>query len=384
MGPWRRQHRRPRQCFDAEDGADGKMLDRVFTYPIGIDIQRDSVQALQFRSYRKGLAIRGARHYPRSDRSAEALMPIFDTIKREACFSGKRVVIHLPPDQLFVYPIRIQSRSPVDIEPAIIETIQKRITFPIQSAIIDYSSLTASRGGTDEYSVTVVGAHREQADPYVKAISDAGLVLEAIDFQANSLLRLHRFLNLPLRHTAVFCQVGWSESQLAAATTEDVIGFRTIDWGIGALLNKLRSCLSTNPGDQSARYVLSTHGVSFESANEAAIDSRKDIDAVSSDPRRTAYQVLSPRIDELVYELQRLVNYVRSESSQTIFDGLFLYGHAAECYQIDRYIEKRLNIATRPVNPLNHVDFDSDEVDATLAGALAPSFGLALRRIPWL
>ena len=101
---------------------------------------------------------------------------------------------------------------------------------------------------------------------------------------------------------------------------------------------------------------------------------------------RAVFQIITPYIEEVIHEFHKIIAYVRSEISNPIFEGIYLYGQGTRIRNLDRYIERRLNIPTKLVNPFTNATLsDKDIPTDTSEGALfALALGLALRKVPWL
>ena len=110
------------------------------------------------------------------------------------------------------------------------------------------------------------------------------------------------------------------------------------------------------------------------------------VEAGKKDVLRCVYQILSPFIETLIYELHKIIGYVRSEEQLARFEGIYIYGQGAFINSLDRFLEKRLNIPARTVNLLEStsgldrlISFENSEVHP-----FAIAMGLAMRKVKWL
>ena len=101
---------------------------------------------------------------------------------------------------------------------------------------------------------------------------------------------------------------------------------------------------------------------------------------------RTLFQLLTPYVEELIHELYQITGYVRSEIDAGGFGGIAIYGRASAINNLDQYIENRLNITTKVVNPMEKLVWQDDtgDMESGPGAPFAPALGLALRKVSWL
>lgn len=360
--------------------------------PIGIDIGNYNIYAAQLKEIKKGLAVRGMWHQELAEdinailEDEDKLIPVFKGIRQSRRFQGRGAVIKLPSKNIFSFPVRFEVGDGENIEEAILRESAEHLTFPIEDAILDYPSLTPDHSGSDRtYKATIVATPREHINRYVTLLKKAGLVVEAIDFGVSALIRLHHHLFEKIKNIAILCNIGQTQTVLTMVTEDSILGERIIPWGMRALINKILANIELANDPNRARSLLKQYGMVHDdreaSSKAAAAD---DPDQVVM--RRAIYQILTPLIDEFVFEFHRMVSYVRSEEKNPFFEGVYLYGQAGLIAHLDCYVEARIGIRTQQVNPLMGEAF-ALENDQPLTRENAPyamAMGLAMRKIAWL
>jgi Tfp pilus assembly PilM family ATPase len=97
------------------------------------------------------------------------------------------------------------------------------------------------------------------------------------------------------------------------------------------------------------------------------------------------YQIIAPHIDEFLHEMDKAISYARVEERHPEFEGIYLYGQATLVSSLDHYVESRLNMKTRILDPVEKMDVASGGIvsDIPPDAPLAVALGLAMRRVPW-
>jgi len=363
------------------------------SHPIAIDMTGQHLYAAQLKSVRQGFSIRGLFHRKMEgdaagdSGAAEAWVPVFQEIRKERSFVGRRVVMHLPPPSVFRFPVRVQIGEGETLEEAILRESRQYIPFPLEEAVLDYPSLVSLSTRDGDFSkAMIVAARREEIQGCTVALEQAGLILEAVDLGLCSLIRLHRAVCGTGQGAWLLCNIGEETTLLAAVTADSILAQRDIPWGMQTLVQKIRSGFGIKGPEPSAESILQEYGFLYEDR-----DRWKEATAAAPDSRaenacRAIYQILSPCTDELVHELHKIIGYVRSEESNAALECVYLYGHAGLIRSLDHHLEKRLSLATQLVNPLSALVLSEKSVpaDRFQAAPFGLALGLAMRKVSWL
>jgi len=360
--------------------------------PIGIDIGNHHIYAAQFKRIKSGLTARALWHRETQEditnllEEEDKLVPHFKAISANRQFQGKSAVIKLPSQNIFSFPARFKVAVDESVEEAILRESAEHLTFPIEDAILDYPSLTPEADGKS-YRATIVAVSREDLNRYVRIMKKAGLLVEAVDFSVSSLIRLHKHLFETIKNIAILCNVGHTQTLLTMATEESIVGQRSVPWGVRGLSDKILSNIELQNDRNKARALIQMHGLAHEDRTGVKGEGEEADDPDTISMRRAIYQILTPLIDEFVFEFHRMVSYARSEEENPFFEGIYMYGQAALIKHLDAYIESRVGIQTLQVDPLRHEAFASDEGNVPYSPDNAPyamALGLAMRNVPWL
>ena len=160
----------------------------------------------------------------------------------------------------------------------------------------------------------------------------------------------------------------------------------TFPWGTRALLDKVRAGFGLKDEARKAEALLTRYGLLYEDREtwKQEVDAAKE--ATAESVSRAIYQIVSPHIEELVYEIHKLVSYVRSEEQSVSFEGIYLYGEATVIRHLDSCLERRLSIPTRVMDPMSTMDLSDESIlpDRSRGAPFGLALGLAMRRLTWL
>ena len=76
--------------------------------------------------------------------SSPDLLNALKIIKKQGKFKGNRTVIHIPAHKVFSFPIEFVLKEDETMEEAIVREVDQNLPYPLEEAVIDYSSVTRS------------------------------------------------------------------------------------------------------------------------------------------------------------------------------------------------------------------------------------------------
>ena len=370
-----------------------RMLKGPSKYPIAIDMADQGIYAAQLVDVRQGVAVRemfcrrlddGKGESP--DRTDE-WVSAFKEIRKNKRFAGRRVALHLPPQSVFKFPIRFHLNGGETVEEAILRESKAYLPFPMGEAIIDYPALVSPSGGEeDPFRAMIIAVRRDELMKYTSLLKRAGLVVEAVDVPLCSLIRLHKALDRLPQTPVLLCNIGETESMLAIVTNSGILAQRHVPWGTRTLLEKVRAGFGLKDEGRKAEALLTRYGLLYEDRGAWKQEVGAANDATAESVFRAIYQIVSPHIEELVYELHKLIGYVRSAEHNTSLEGMFLYGEANVIRHLDRCLARRFSLPTQVMDPISRMDFLDESIlpDRSRGAPFGLALGLAMRRISWL
>ena len=374
-------------------GLEQVMFESKNRYPIAIDMSDDSIYAAQFRKSRKGPVVRALAHKKRNgyggddpDDSETALISILKDLLRERRFSGKKAVLHLPHGNISSFPVRVRVEKGQMLDEAILRESKEYISYPLNEAVIDYPSLIPpSTDEKDHYRVTITAIQRDVIHRYLQICKRAGLIVEAIDFDVSSLIRLHGFLCEIPENPVILCNMDRTKTMVAVITCAGILAEHYVSWGFSHLIDRIRSNLELPDSGYQAEGLLSQYGLAHDEYHDGNSDTI-DGDVTDDSIRLAIYQIITPYIEELIDEFHKMTVYLRSEEKDASVEKIYLYGHANSIHGLNCYLEKRLNIPAELMNPVARIAVDEGAGlrDPSDGAPFGLALGLALRRVTWL
>jgi type IV pilus assembly protein PilM len=365
-------------------------------YPIGIDISDQAIYATQFQKTRQGIAIRELfyqkLHNGQTDGTEpdDALVPVLKEIAKNKRFRGKSVALHLPAKHVYSFLVTFEIGAEETLEDAIVRECRRHLSFPLEEAVIDYPSIIdISSGKNKKFKTVIIAVRRDQVEQYIHQLKRAGLWVEAIDFDLSSLLRLHNYLYSIKDDPLILCHIGHNQSLIAIVIQNSILAQRNVSWGIQPLLNRLETNLELSGNSEQALEMLKKYGLYYEHhiSADSGISAEENGDKDDAmEIYRTVFQILTSYIDGLIHEFYQITGYVRSEMQKVKFEEIYMYGQASSINFLDQYLEKKLNIPTKCINPMIKLTLsDSSLLPDTAEGApFALALGLAMRKVTWL
>jgi type IV pilus assembly protein PilM len=361
--------------------------------PIGIDITDQALYAAQFQNTRQGKVV-GHLWRQRLEDGAlggepdEDLIPVLKRVAKARKLKGKQVNLHLPERHMNCFLVSFDLGADENIEEAIARECRRSLSFPLEEAVVDYASLMESSKKKRRFKAALVAVRREIVDAYLNLSRKAGLSVGVIDLQLSSLLRLHQYLFKLTNNPVVLCNVDDTTTLLSVVTKQRILAQRQVHWGIQPIKKRLIANLELSDDEQAAD-MLANYGLMHEKLTSATgkppvnPGEEEDSDLVVY---RTLFRLLSPYVEELIHELYQITGYVRSEMEAAQFEEIVLYGWASGFNYLDQYIQKRLNIPTKAVNPMTKLSWrvDSADLEDVAGSPFGPVLGLALRKAAWL
>jgi type IV pilus assembly protein PilM len=368
------------------------MINVGSTYPIGIDIHRHNIYAVQLKKARNGLAVRGLAHREIEDElekgldAGDGLVLKLKEFANNKAFRGKRVLVHLPSEYTYTFPINIQVGEGSTVEEAILLESGKHLPFPVEEASIDYPSIvTAPSGKVQKYKATIIAVQTEKMKQFVLMLKQAGLVVEVVDADIASLVRLHHYLYEMDTEPIILCHVGYTKTLISIVTQDRILVHRSVPWGIQILLTKLQENLELSHGQ--SRVLLKEYGL-FRKDRESPGQSARltDEDETTASMLRAISQIITPYLEALIYEFHNVIGYVISEEPDARGQAIYVYGHANFIRDLGRYLENALNTPTKVVNPMMNMPLLEDSMlpDLSEGAPFSLALGLAMRKVPWL
>jgi len=161
---------------------------RKRSYPIGVDMQNQSVKLVQLGDNGKGVSLvaAGMKNRPAEIKpgSSQWQRWAIDTIKKltaEGGFRGRNVVGAIPANDVFIDNLRMPGSSGGTIEEAVFPRIKQKLPFSPEDAIIKCIA-------TEENNVVVMATDKQKINRHLAIYEKASLRIKSIDVWPTALV----------------------------------------------------------------------------------------------------------------------------------------------------------------------------------------------------
>ncbi len=211
-------------------------------HPIGIDIGRDSVKALQIEVAGRALRVRAADRasLPQDCRgSAEhrigVAIDIIQRMLREAPFSGRKVVMALPRESVQIKSVRLPMMPAAELEQAVRFEASQLFAFDVEAGSVQFIPAGEVRQGTDVLQeVIILAAAPEDVGRFVEQVHAGGLVIDSLDVESCALFRsAERFVRRreDEQEVHVLVDIGLGGTQVVVGKGREISFLKMIDIG---------------------------------------------------------------------------------------------------------------------------------------------------------
>lgn len=345
---------------------------------MALDIGSNSLAAARIKHGRSGSVVDRTAVHPLPEGlvgdgqilEPEALASQIKRMWREQRLPAKGVRLGIANPQVSVRTLelpRIDNRD--ELRAAVEFEAGEHMPIPLHEAILDFQPLAPTEDdGDDRLRVIAVAAPREMVEGLVQATRAAGLRPVGIDLEAFALLRA--LLPAPGAEEAhggkaqVVCHVGHTHTNVVVSVDRQCHFVRLVSFA----------------GSQLTAAVAEGTGLPLEEAEilKVACGLIGDIpEGWDPDKVRDVRRALAFGARPLVDELNRSLDFYRSQSTARPIDRIILAGGSSLCAGLDRYLQQALGVRTVVGDPLCNVA-DARGTDPEIAARASVALGLAL------
>src|SRR3989337_4532542 len=301
---------------------------KMATYsPIGIDIGTRSINVVQLAKSASELYIHEADIMMLPDEKITEESKITDALSdllKRNNFRGKEVVSRMHPSLVSIIQIKISQREGESEEQAILREAKEYLPCPVEEAVIDYLPISNVAGGTDETSkVLLIFVKRSEVIAHINVLKKIGLKANAIDIGPNAINRAIKRFKRPSEQRILVINIGDLSSFSTILWDDMVLIDRKMGWGENNITEKVVSNLDIDINE--ARKFMHRYGVDWSSAPRIVIDDDTCIMPDEDIPAHL-YEIVSPALEELNKEIEKILIYCTSEMKGAMIDQIYLMG----------------------------------------------------------
>lgn len=237
---------------------------------------------------------------------------------------GGRAALCLSGTDIIIRHTVLPRMGPEQLRQNVIDEISGYLAVDPKLYAIDYKvQEVLAEGAAVQYRVMIVAVPKNILEPYIQALSMAGLRVASIDVAANAREKLVNHLTGRRGNYAVI-DLGMNASVIDTFQHGRFFVSKTSTTGLNAAFAALAKALET--------------------------DALRALDMIlSMDPDPSCRQAVGDYVDQVMYDAVRVTDYFRSRNQMTPVEQVFVCGGGARIPGIVQMIQDRLNIPVRDI-----------------------------------
>lgn len=272
------------------------------------------------------------------------LIKNLETALKEHKVKAKYVICTLNSTQIINRELFVPVVEEDELDTVVRFEIQQFLPINLSDYLIQYVILDQVEvNGEPRLKLNVVTFPEKLAATYYKVLKEVGLKPYALDVTYNSLGKLANYSELlnevtDAKGAVAFVDMGAQSIDLNIFTNGNVQFTRLIKSG-GITINERLNQLP----DMSIK--------SAASLQQADLNGDEMISGI-----------LRLSVDEMMYELERVLQFYRNKSIGNKIDHVFILGGCSNINSLETYMSEKLSIPTSQLKRLNNVDFSDSSI----------------------
>ena len=272
------------------------------------------------------------------------LMKNLETALKDHKVKAKHAICTLNSTQIINRELFVPVVEEDELDTVVRFEIQQFLPINLSDYLIQYVILDQVEvNGEPRLKLNVVTFPEKMAATYYKVLKEVGLKPYALDVTYNSLGKLANYSKLLNEVT-----------DLEGAVAFVDMGAQSIDLNI-----------FTNGNVQFTRLIKSGGMTINERLNQLpdmSIKSAASLEHADLNGDEMISRILRLSVDEMMYELERVLQFYRNKSVGNKIDHVFILGGCSNINSLDTYMSEKLSISTSQLKGLNNVDFSDSSI----------------------
>jgi type IV pilus assembly protein PilM len=329
----------------------------------GIDIGAGSIKAVRIRPGKQpALTAAGMIEFPPGSERGTQSADLRQLLAEKKLGRGN-IVTQMPGRDLTIRTLSLPKMPMEELREAVRWEAKRHISYSLDAALVEYLVLGESRNGAVvKYDILMVAAEEGRIREHLAPFDEARLKISAVDANALALRNVLR-VRTEKSGAALVMDIG-------AGKTEINI-FRD-----GNL--RFSRCLETG-GDDITRLIADDMAIDVQAAEEL----KQKTDVLAPAEEDGAVSVIAPRLDALLMEVRRSLEYYKTSFRERGVDRALLTGGSALMKGLPDYVSQALGLPAElldPFGPLAMSNALREEFGST-ATRFSAAVGLALRQV---
>ncbi len=276
---------------------------------------------------------------------------------------GANVVTLMPGRHLTIRSLTLPKMPLNELREAVRWEAKRHISYPVDSAQIEYLIVGEKlEGSVEKYDLIMVAAERAKVLEQLAPFNDAKIKVSAVDANALALRNVIRTREMPVDENILVVDLGAGKTEVNVYK--------------GGMLRFSR-CVESGGLDMT-RAIAETLNIGFEEAE----DKKRTLNILTPADQDPAIAALQPRVDGLMMEIRRSVEYYKTTFREKTVEGMIMSGGVSLMRGLKDYIAQSLEGTVQIDRPFDGLTCGKNMLEEF--GPVAPRFsaaiGLALRK----
>jgi type IV pilus assembly protein PilM len=273
------------------------------------------------------------------------------------------IVTQMPGKDLTIRSLTLPKMPLKELQEAVRWEAKRHISYPIDVAQIEYLIVGEKRdGAVEKYDLVMVASEREKVLEHLLPFRDAKITVSAVDANALSLRNVFRFRDIPGDANTLVVDLG-------AGKTE-------INIFKGTVLRFSR-CIESGGLDMTGA-IADTLGIGLQEAEAT----KRALNLLAPAGQDKAIEAVRLRLDGLLMEIRRSVEYYKTTFREKDVEGMILSGGVSLMQGLKDYFTRSLEGAVEIDRPFDYLMCKKDMMEEFKPAAprFSAAIGLALRK----
>ncbi len=275
---------------------------------------------------------------------------------------GKNIVTMVPGRHLTIRNFNLPKMPQSDLREAVRWESKRHISYPLDSAVIEYLIVGENSGASDKYDILMVAAPRAGVLEHLKPFNDAGAAVIAVDANPLALRNVLRLAGSRNGENVLMVDMGAGKTEINIFKNGHL---------------RFSRCLETG-GIDITRAISELLGIGLQEAEEMKCKT-----GLTQTSNKEIGTLIGNRVDSLWLEIERSLTYYKSAFRESQVDRAILTGGGSLMKGLVDYLSGLYKGVMEQDSPFSFLSSGKDI--RTEFEAVAPRFsaavGLALRRV---
>ena len=277
---------------------------------------------------------------------------------------SSNIVTLMPGKHLTIRSLTLPKMPLSELREAVRWESKRHISYPVDAAQIEYLIVDEKReGAVEKYDLVMVAAERGKVLEHLMPFQEAKIKVSAVDANALSLRNVLRFREIPVDANTLVVDLG------AGKTEINIFKGGTL---------RFSRCIESGGLDMT-RAIADTLGIGLQEAE----DKKRTLNVLTPAGQDKAIEVVQSRLDGLLMEIRRSVEYYKTTFREKNVESMILSGGVSLMQGTAEYCEQSLEHGVEIDQPFDCLSCKKNILEEF--GPVAPRFsaaiGLALRKV---